>query len=141
LTGSGIQAVIFAVLRQEAHMKPTGKEFESKLSVARAEQLAITIKRYRQARHLGIRVNLEILPTPGCAICEAQAGRSYTLENVPVLPLPRKQADAEPAHRDKHIADADAWRRLAVARSLVLTKQAEIKDRLAAFDGPRILGP
>jgi hypothetical protein len=68
-------------------MKPTGKEFESKLSLARAEQLALKINSYRQAAVLGIRVDLEILPTPGCRVSEAQSGRTYGLEEIPALPL------------------------------------------------------
>jgi hypothetical protein len=45
----------------------------------------------------------------------------------------RKQADNEPASRDKHIADADAWRRLADTANLVAAKQAEMRDWIAAF--------
>jgi hypothetical protein len=43
----------------------------------------------------------------------------------------RKQADAEPARREKHIADADAWRRLADTASLVAAKHAEMRNWLA----------
>jgi hypothetical protein len=45
----------------------------------------------------------------------------------------RKQADIEPVRREKHIADADAWRRLAETASLVSVKQAEMLDRIAAL--------
>jgi hypothetical protein len=68
-------------------MKPTGKEFQGKLSLARAELLASTIKRYRRAHALGIKVELEILATPGCIVAEAQSGKVYTLEDLPVLPI------------------------------------------------------
>ena len=46
----------------------------------------------------------------------------------------RKRAVEEPAKREKHIADADAWGRLADTASLVSAKHAEMRDRLAAFD-------
>jgi hypothetical protein len=45
----------------------------------------------------------------------------------------RKQADAEPARREKHIADAEAWRRLANTASLVAVKQAEMRDWIATL--------
>jgi hypothetical protein len=68
-------------------MKPTGKEFQGKLSLARAERLALTIKRYRQAKAIGIKVQLEILATPGCLVSEAQSGRTYSLDELPQLPI------------------------------------------------------
>jgi hypothetical protein len=43
----------------------------------------------------------------------------------------RKQADAEPARREKHIADADAWRRLADMAHLISVKHAEMRDWMA----------
>jgi hypothetical protein len=46
----------------------------------------------------------------------------------------RKQAEAEPARREKHIADADAWRRLAETRRFVFAKQAEMRDWIATFE-------
>jgi hypothetical protein len=46
----------------------------------------------------------------------------------------RKQADAEPSERQKYTAHADAWRRLAEARSFVFAKQSEFAQRLAKFD-------
>jgi hypothetical protein len=46
----------------------------------------------------------------------------------------RKQADQEPARRERHIADADAWRSLAVARSFAILKQREIRETLATFE-------
>jgi hypothetical protein len=46
----------------------------------------------------------------------------------------RKQADIEPARREKHIADADAWRRLAETVRFVSAKQAEMLDRIAAYN-------
>jgi hypothetical protein len=49
----------------------------------------------------------------------------------------RKQANDEPARRERHIADADAWRLLALTRSFVAAKQIEIRDALALFDRPR----
>jgi hypothetical protein len=39
----------------------------------------------------------------------------------------RKQADAEPDRRERHIADANAWRLLAVTRSFVIAKQTETR--------------
>jgi hypothetical protein len=68
-------------------MKPTGDEFQGRLTVARAERLALTIKRYRQAQLLGIKVDLEILATPGCGVAEAQRGKRYSLDNIPALPI------------------------------------------------------
>jgi hypothetical protein len=80
---------MFACIRvDELAMKPTGKEFLGKLSLARAEQLALTVQRYRQAQVLGIKVKLEVLATPGCLASEAQAGRTYTLDEIPALPIP-----------------------------------------------------
>lgn len=46
----------------------------------------------------------------------------------------RKQADVEPAKRERHISDADAWRRLADTASLISVKQNEMREVLAAFD-------
>jgi hypothetical protein len=40
-------------------MKPSGKEFEGKLSLARAKLMEIAIERYRKARDIGIKVQLE----------------------------------------------------------------------------------
>jgi hypothetical protein len=68
-------------------MKPSGKEFEGKLSLARAKLMEIAIERYRKARDIGIKVQLEILPTPGCSVAEAQSGKTYSIENIPVLPM------------------------------------------------------
>jgi hypothetical protein len=68
-------------------MKPTGKEFQGKLSLARAEHLALTIERYRQAQLHGIKVELEILATPGCLASEAQSGKTYSLDELPQLPI------------------------------------------------------
>jgi hypothetical protein len=68
-------------------MKPTGDEFQGKLSLARAALMDITIKRYRQAQLLGIKVELEILATPGCKVAEAQSGKPYSLDSLPVLPI------------------------------------------------------
>jgi hypothetical protein len=68
-------------------MKPTGDEFQGKLSLARAALMDIAIKRYRQAQLLGIKVELEILATPGCKVAEAQSGKPYRLDDLPVLPI------------------------------------------------------
>jgi hypothetical protein len=57
------------------------------LPLVRAELLAMTIERYRLAQASGIRVSIEILPTPGCLACQEQTGVHYSLENVPTLPL------------------------------------------------------
>jgi hypothetical protein len=43
----------------------------------------------------------------------------------------RKQADIEPAKRERHIADADAWRRLASTAKLVAVKHAEMRSWIA----------
>jgi hypothetical protein len=49
----------------------------------------------------------------------------------------RKQADIEPARRERHIADADAWRLLAITRSFVAVKQNEIRNTIALFERPK----
>jgi hypothetical protein len=69
-------------------MKPTGKEFQGKLSLVRAEHLARTIERYRRAQDLGTKVELEILATPGCFASAAQSGKTYSLDELPQLPIP-----------------------------------------------------
>jgi hypothetical protein len=70
-------------------MKQTGKEFQARLSLARAEHLAHTIEKYRQAQiALGTEVKLEILATPGCSAAQAQAGKAYSLDGLPILPIP-----------------------------------------------------
>jgi hypothetical protein len=46
----------------------------------------------------------------------------------------RKQADTEPAKRERHLADADAWRRLLDTANLVVAKRSEMKEVLASFD-------
>jgi hypothetical protein len=45
----------------------------------------------------------------------------------------RKQADIEPANRDKHLAAADAWRRLSDAAVLFSAKQSEMREVLASL--------
>jgi hypothetical protein len=45
----------------------------------------------------------------------------------------RKQADIEPANREKHLASAEAWRRLSVTATLVSAKQSEINQTLASL--------
>ena len=47
----------------------------------------------------------------------------------------RKQADEEPDRRERHIADADAWRLLAVTRSFVIAKQTETRELVPAAIG------
>jgi hypothetical protein len=68
-------------------MKPSGNEFHGRLSLARAKLLEIKIEEYRQAQARGIRVKLEILATPGCTVAEAQSGKKYNIEDIPVLPI------------------------------------------------------
>jgi hypothetical protein len=68
-------------------MKPSGKEFEGKLSLARAKLLEIKIDGYRQTQARGITVKLEILATPGRVVTEAQAKKIYNIEDLPVLPI------------------------------------------------------
>jgi hypothetical protein len=47
----------------------------------------------------------------------------------------RKRAFEEPVKREKHMADADAWRRLADMAHLISVKHAEMRDWMAsAFD-------
>jgi hypothetical protein len=43
----------------------------------------------------------------------------------------RKEADAEPAKRDRHLADADAWARLADVRAFFTSTQRILGERLA----------
>ena len=45
----------------------------------------------------------------------------------------RKQADTEPAKRDRHLADADAWGLLADTRAFLSAQQTEIREKLAAL--------
>jgi hypothetical protein len=68
-------------------MKASVKEFQSKLSLARAKLIDITLERFRQAEALGIKAELEILATSKCSVAEAQSGKTYSLENIPVLPI------------------------------------------------------
>ena len=49
----------------------------------------------------------------------------------------RRQADTEPAKRERQIADADAWRRLADMASLISAKQSEIREVLAVLGKPK----
>jgi hypothetical protein len=51
--------------------------------------------------------------------------------------LYRKQADAEPAKRERHIADADAWRLLADTKRLIAAKQTEMREVLASLSKPK----
>jgi hypothetical protein len=50
----------------------------------------------------------------------------------------RKQADLEPANREKHLASADAWRRLSDTASLFSAKQSEAREVLASLAKLRI---
>ena len=45
----------------------------------------------------------------------------------------RKQADAEPANRRRHLADADAWGRLADVRAFFCSTHRVISERLVAL--------
>ena len=49
----------------------------------------------------------------------------------------RKQADAEPAKRERHMADADAWRLLADTKRLMAAKQTEMREVLASLGKPK----
>jgi len=50
----------------------------------------------------------------------------------------RKRSVEEPARREKHVADADAWGRLADMAHLISVKHAEMRDWItAAFDRPK----
>ena len=53
----------------------------------------------------------------------------------------RKQADAEPARREKHLGDADAWRRLADTAHLVALKQSEMRDFFATLNKKSLTDP
>jgi len=68
-------------------MKPSGKEFHGRLSLAPAKLLEIKIDGYRQTQARGITVKLEILATPGCTVAEALSGKTYNIEELPVLPI------------------------------------------------------
>ena len=48
--------------------------------------------------------------------------------------LLRKQAEEEPASREKHLADAEAWRVLAVTRSFVAASNRVMRERLSKFE-------
>ena len=48
----------------------------------------------------------------------------------------RRLAEAEPDQREKHSANADAWRRLADTARLFSEKQVETRNRLAALETP-----
>jgi hypothetical protein len=45
----------------------------------------------------------------------------------------RKRALEEPARREMHIADADAWKRLADMAKLISVKHAEMRDWISTF--------
>jgi hypothetical protein len=45
----------------------------------------------------------------------------------------RKQADAEPTKRERHIADAEAWRLLANTKRFIAAKQTEMREVLASL--------
>lgn len=45
----------------------------------------------------------------------------------------RKQAEAEPANREKHLASAEAWRRLSDTASLFSEAQSQTRDVLACI--------
>ena len=49
----------------------------------------------------------------------------------------RKRAVEEPARREKHIADADAWGRLADMAHLISVKHSEVRDWMATIDRPK----
>lgn len=49
----------------------------------------------------------------------------------------RKQADIDPSNREKHLADADAWRRLSDTAILFSAKQSEMKEVLASLAGQK----
>lgn len=59
-----------------------------KLPPGAAEDLAEALRSYREAAKDGILKGVEILPGPGCAVAEAQAGTVYPVDQVPSLPLP-----------------------------------------------------
>ena len=69
-------------------MTKLGPEYVGKLPPGAKEDLAVSLKSYREAAKDGIIRGIEILPGPGCSVAEAQAGTVYSVDNVPNLPLP-----------------------------------------------------
>lgn len=51
----------------------------------------------------------------------------------------RKQADIEPANREKHLASAEAWRRLSDTAILFSATQSETREVLATLAKPNIV--
>ena len=68
-------------------MTKLGPEHVGKLPPGAAEDLAESLRNYREASKEGIVKGVEILPGPGCAMAEAQAGTVYPVDRVPSLPL------------------------------------------------------
>lgn len=69
-------------------MPRLGPEFIGKLPPGAAEDLADALEQYRESAREGIVKGVQILPGPGCAVAEAQAGQVYPVDQVPSLPLP-----------------------------------------------------
>jgi hypothetical protein len=68
-------------------MGKLGHEYIGKLPPGAAEDLAYSLREYQDAAIEGIVKGVEILPGPGCAVAEAQAGTVYPVDKVPKLPL------------------------------------------------------
>lgn len=69
-------------------MSKLGPEYVGKLPPGAVEELRKSLHDYRQMAKEGFVKAVEILPGPGCAIAEAQAGTAYHVDRVPALPLP-----------------------------------------------------
>jgi hypothetical protein len=50
----------------------------------------------------------------------------------------RKRANDEPMKRERHLADADAWRRLADTAKLVGAKRNEMREVLASYNKSKL---
>lgn len=69
-------------------MAKLGPEYVGKLPPGAAEDLKAELEQCREMVKLGIAKGVEILPGPGCAVAEHQAGNVYLVGQVPSLPFP-----------------------------------------------------
>lgn len=68
-------------------MAKLGPSYVGKLPPGAADDLAESLRGYKEAARQGIVKGVEILPCSGCAIADAQAGTVYPVDRVPTLPL------------------------------------------------------
>jgi len=68
-------------------MARLGPEYVGKLPPGAAEQFAESLAQYRRAAKEGILRGVQVLPGPGCAVSESQAGTVYPVDKVPPLPF------------------------------------------------------